>query len=51
MGSENDISYTSSAQRLGVFLGSKVDLSKKYKPGTEQAQEIVRKHAMIIQAE
>ena len=46
---ENDVSYTSSAQRLGVSLGFKVGLSQKYKPGAEQAQEIVRKHSLIIQ--
>ncbi|KAF8797821.1 hypothetical protein BYT27DRAFT_7204023 [Phlegmacium glaucopus] len=46
---ENDISYNSSAQRLGVSLGFKVGLSQKYKPGSEQAQEIVRKHGLIIQ--
>lgn len=46
---DNDISYTSSAQRLGVSLGFKVGLSQRYKPGTEQVQEIVRKHGLIIQ--
>jgi ubiquitin-conjugating enzyme E2 Q len=44
---ENDVSYTGSAQRLGVSLGFKVGLSQRYKPGTEQALEIVRKHGLI----
>ena len=44
---ENDVSYTSSAQRLAVTLGFKVGLSQRYKPGTEQALEIVRKHGLI----
>ena len=44
---ENDVSYTSSAQRLAVSLGFKVGLSQRYKPGTEQALEIVRKHGLI----
>ena len=45
---ENDVSYTSSAQRLGVSLAFKVGLSQRYKPGTEQALEMVRKHGLII---
>ena len=45
---ENDASYTCSAQRLGVSLGFKVGLSQRYKPGTEQALEIIRKHGLII---
>lgn len=44
---ENDGSYTSSAQRLGVSLDFKVGLSQKYKPGAEQALEIIRKHGLI----
>jgi ubiquitin-conjugating enzyme E2 Q len=44
---ESDVSYTGSAQRLGVSLGFKVGLSQRYKPGTEQALEIVRKHGLI----
>ena len=44
---ENDVSYTGSAQRLGVSLGFKVGLSQRYKPGPEQALEIVRKHGLI----
>jgi len=44
---ENDGSYTSAAQRLGVSLSFKVGLSEKYKPGREQAQEVVRKHGLI----
>jgi ubiquitin-conjugating enzyme E2 Q len=44
---ENDVSYTSSAQRLAVSLGFKVGLSQRYKPGAEQALEIVRKHGLI----
>jgi ubiquitin-conjugating enzyme E2 Q len=44
---ENDVSYTSSAQRLAVSLGFKVGLSQRYKPGTEQALETVRKHGLI----
>ena len=44
---ENDVSYTSSAQKLAVSLGFKVGLSQRYKPGTEQALEIVRKHGLI----
>ena len=43
----NDVSYSDSAQRLGVSLGFKVGLSQRYKPGTEQALEIVRKHGLI----
>lgn len=46
---ENDGAYTSAAQRLSVSLGFKVGLSLKYKPGTEQALEIVRKHGLITQ--
>ncbi|KAF8968508.1 hypothetical protein BDZ97DRAFT_1798782 [Flammula alnicola] len=45
---ENDASYTSSAQRLGVGLTFKVGLSQKYKPRMEQVQEVVRKHGLII---
>ena len=45
---ENDVSYTSSAQRLAVSLGFKVGLSQRYKPGVEQALEVVRKHGLII---
>ena len=44
---ESNVSYTSSAQRLAVSLGFKVGLSQRYKPGTEQALEIVRKHGLI----
>jgi ubiquitin-conjugating enzyme E2 Q len=44
---ENDVSYTSSAQRLAVSLGFKVGLSQRYKPGVEQALEVVRKHGLI----
>ena len=44
---ENDVSYTNSAKRLGVSLGFKVGLSQRYKPGTEQALETVRKHGLI----
>ena len=44
---ENDVSYTSSAQRLAVSLGFKVGLSQRYKPGAEQALEVVRKHGLI----
>jgi ubiquitin-conjugating enzyme E2 Q len=44
---KNDVSYTSSAQRLAVSLGFKVGLSQRYKPGTEQALETVRKHGLI----
>ena len=44
---ENDVSYTSSAQRMGVSLGFKVGLSQRYKPGAEQALEVVRKHGLI----
>ncbi|KAF8151436.1 hypothetical protein B0H34DRAFT_727589 [Crassisporium funariophilum] len=46
---EPDASYTSGAQRLGVGVTFKVGLSHKYKPGTEQAQEVVRKHGLILQ--
>lgn len=45
---ENDGSYTSVAQRLGVTLTFKVGLSEKYKPGREQVQEVVRKHGLIV---
>jgi ubiquitin-conjugating enzyme E2 Q len=45
---ENDVSYTSSAQRLAVSLGFKVGLSQRYKPGAEQALEVVRKHGLIV---
>ena len=44
---ENNVSYTSSAQRLAVSLGFKVGLSQRYKPGAEQAHEVVRKHGLI----
>ena len=44
---ENNVSYTSSAQRMGVSLGFKVGLSQRYKPGAEQALEVVRKHGLI----
>lgn len=44
---ENDVSYTSSAQRLAVSLGFKVGLSQRYKPGAEQALEVIRKHGLI----
>ena len=44
---ENDVSYTSSAQRLAVSLDFKVGLSQRYKPGAEQALETVRKHGLI----
>lgn len=46
---EQDASYTSAAQRLGVSLSFKVGLSQKYKPGNEQVQEVVRKHGLILQ--
>lgn len=46
---EHDATYTSSAQRLGTSLTFKVGLSKKYKPGSEQVQDIVRKHGLILQ--
>lgn len=46
---ENDATYTSSAQRLGVSLTFKVGLSQKYKPGSEQVQNIIRKHGLILQ--
>ena len=46
---EQDMSYTSAAQRLGVSLSFKVGLSEKYKPGSEQVQEVVRKHGLIQQ--
>jgi ubiquitin-conjugating enzyme E2 Q len=46
---ENDASYSSSAQRLGVGLTFKVGLSKNYKPGNEHVQEVVRKHGLILQ--
>ncbi|KAH9475092.1 Ubiquitin-conjugating enzyme E2Q-like protein 1 [Psilocybe cubensis] len=46
---ENDATYTVPAQRLGASLSFKVGLSERYKPGTAQAQEVVRKHGLIIQ--
>jgi ubiquitin-conjugating enzyme E2 Q len=46
---EHDASYTSSAQRLGVSVSFKVGLSEKYKPGTEQVKEVIRKHGLIMQ--
>lgn len=46
---EHDATYTPPAQRLGVSLSFKVGLSEKYKPGTAQVQEVVRKHGLIIQ--
>ncbi|PPQ71310.1 hypothetical protein CVT24_012036 [Panaeolus cyanescens] len=46
---ENDGSYSLNSQRLGVGLSFKVGLSHRYKPGTEQVQEVVRKHGLIIQ--
>lgn len=44
----DDASYSSTAQRLGVNLTFKVGLSEKYKPGRDQVQEIVRKHGLIL---
>ncbi|KAF8881664.1 hypothetical protein CPB84DRAFT_1817227 [Gymnopilus junonius] len=46
---EQDVSYSSAAQRLGVSLSFKVGLSEKYKPGNQQVQEVVRKHGLILQ--
>lgn len=46
---ENDATYTAPAQRLGVSLSFRVGLSERYKPGTAQVQEVVRKHGLIIQ--
>lgn len=45
---ENDLSYKAFAQKLGVNLSFKVGLSQKYKPGTEQAQEVIRRHGLIL---
>jgi len=46
---ENDVTYTSGAQRFGVNLTFKVGLTERYKPGTEHVQEVVRKHGLITQ--
>jgi ubiquitin-conjugating enzyme E2 Q len=42
-----DGTYTPAASQLQANLTFKVGLSGRYKPGKEQAQEIVRKHGLI----
>jgi ubiquitin-conjugating enzyme E2 Q len=44
---QSDASYTPTAQRLGVCLNFKVGLSARYKPGTVQVREVIRKHGLI----
>ncbi|KAH6905576.1 hypothetical protein BKA70DRAFT_1372977 [Coprinopsis sp. MPI-PUGE-AT-0042] len=42
-----DGTYTPAASQLQVNLTFKVGLSGQYKPGKEQAQDVVRKHGLI----
>jgi ubiquitin-conjugating enzyme E2 Q len=45
---DSNATYTPAARRLAVSLNFKVGLSERYKPGTEQVREVIRKHGLIV---